>query len=380
MGFNKIDVKKLKSNIKPHDVELILKTLGIPIFSQNNKEWVLYSGDKYIDPLNHKPKLYYYINNGVFISYTTACSYDLISLTQKRLSLLKKPCNFIDAVNFIITTTGLQTDQVQRINKPNIYDWESGLGKFIRFRQTGSALQTYDSSILDQLSPVYPQEWIDEGISIESMEKYQIRYYDRGQCTCIPCFGRDGKLYGIRVRHWLPDEIEHGKYRPLMLLDDMCYKFPTNNLFYGINYNWPEIEKSGKVTIVESEKSVLKADTWFGSGSRVLALYGSQLGMMRRNQLIKMGVKEVTLAIDSDFHEMGDDEYQVFENKVLKLASLFKGYATVYVLYNNLGLEGYKFSPFDFDKDTFNKLWANREVVLFNNDRAKLTKSLQIIS
>ena len=67
-----------------------------------------------------------------------------------------------------------------------------------------------------------------------------------------------------------PDLIEQAKYLPLYLLDGTCYKFNTNNIFYGINYNKPRIEECGEVVVVEAEKSVLKADTFMGEKSNVI--------------------------------------------------------------------------------------------------------------
>ena len=212
---------------------------------------------------------------------------------------------------------------------------------------------------------IYPEDWIKEGISISSMEKYGIKYYPRLQSTVIPCYDKEGNLIGIRCRHWLPEEIENGKYRPLQLLNNTIYKFPTNKVFYGINYNWAEIERTGHVILAEGEKAVLKADSWWHENSNVLALYGSNIGLKRVKELVKMGVNHVTLALDSDFENINDENYKEFENKMIKLAELFRGYCTVDIVYNNINLKNwYKCSPFDADEKTWNKLYENREIII----------------
>lgn len=359
-----INTKRLKAKLNSKDFEKIFKALDIPIYSQGKTYWSLYTGCHHKNPYDGSPKLLYYPDTGAFQCLTQcACTMDIIGLVQRRLNLLGEKSSFVDSVNFILKTTGLELENVQRINKPNVCDWQSGLEKFVRFRMGASALQPYDGAILHQLSEIYPLDWYNEGISFETMAKYQIRYYEPSQCTVIPCFDREGNLVGIRGRFWAPEDIENGKYRPLSLLDGTTYKFPTNDVFFGINWNWANIERTGVVTLVEGEKSVMKADTWFGKDSNVLALYGSNLGIKRRNQLIKMGVKEVNLALDSDFHELGDAEYKSFETKMFNLGRLFNGYARVYVVYNNLGLDGYKCSPFDFDQVTFEKMWKSREEI-----------------
>ena len=341
-----------------------MKALDIPAYTESSSCITYWSGDKNKDSLKGSPKLVFYKDTKIYMGYTASTSYDIISLCQVRLGLLGQPHTFIDAINFIIKTVGLEIGTVKRIDKPNICDW-SGLEKFVRFRSTGSTLEPYDKSILDQLNHSVPQQWLDEGISLDTMLKYQIGYYERSQATTIPCFNRSGELIGIRCRHWRPDEIEQGKYRPLSLLDGTTFKFPTNQVFYGINWNWGEIERTGHVILVEGEKSVLKADTWWGEKNITLARYGGALGLQRRNQLIKLGVNHVTIADDSDFTEIGDNEaYNKFEKKVLSIAKLFKGYAKVDVVYNNIGLQNaYKASPFDFDEATYNLMWENREEV-----------------
>lgn len=360
---NKFNCKAIKARLTIDDHKKIMKALGIPAYTESSSVITYWTGDKNRDSLKGSPKLVFYKDTKIYMGYTSSTSYDIISLCQVRLGLLGQPHTFIDAINFIIQTVGLEIETVQRINAPHICDWQSDLEKFIRFRSTGSTLEPYDKSILDQLDHSVPQQWLDEGISTSTMLKYQIGYYERSQATTIPCFDRSGELIGIRCRHWRPDEIEAGKYRPLSLLDGTTFKFPTNQVFYGINWNWGEIERTGHVILVEGEKSVLKADTWWGEKSNVLALYGSNLGLQRRNQLIKLGVDHVTIALDSDFHEIGDEDYNKFEQKVLAMAKLFKGYAKVDVVYDNIGLDAYKASPFDFDDATYNLLWENREVV-----------------
>lgn len=292
-----------------------------------------------------------------------SCSFDIISLIQKRLKLLSKPCAFHDAVNFIIETTGLEIETVKRINKPNLCDW-SGLEKFVRFRSTGSTLTPYDKTILDQLDHSVPQQWLDEGISADTMVKYQIGYYERQQATTIPCFNQQGELIGIRCRHWNPDEIEQGKYRPLSLLDGTTYKFPTNQVFYGINWNWGEIERTGTAMIVESEKAVMWLDSLYHEQNVALGMYGKNLGMQRRNQLIKLGVNRVIYIPDNDWIGKTKSDFDKWEQDVIKFGNQFKGYASVDVVWDNLGLLKEKENATDNGIDTWNKLFNSKEVLI----------------
>ena len=362
---NQINTKTIKARLKLLDYEKLFKALGIPIYTKGYKYWSLYTACHNRDPYKGSPKLLFYHDTGMFQCLTQcSCSFDIISLTQKRLKLLSKPCAFLDAVNFIIETTGLEIDTVKRINKPNLCDWQSGLEKFVRFRSTGSTLEPYDKSILEQLDHSVPQQWLDEGISLDTMLKYQIGYYERSQATTIPCFNRSGELIGIRCRHWRPDEIEAGKYRPLSLLDGTTYKFSTNQVFYGINWNWGEIERTSTVMIAESEKAVMWLDSLYHEKNVALGMYGKNLGLQRRNQLIKLGVDKVIYIPDNDWIGKTKSDFDRWEQDVIKFGNQFKGYANVEVVWDNLGLLKEKQNATDNGIETWNKLFDNKEVLI----------------
>lgn len=363
MGYN-LNTKALKARLTIEDHKKIMKALDIPAYTETSSVITYWTGDKNRDAMKGSPgKLVFYKDTKVYMGYTAATSYDIIALVQKRLKLLSKPCSFIDAINFIIETTGLEIDTVKRINAPHICDW-SGLEKFIRFRSTGSTLEPYDKSILEQLDHSVPQQWLDEGISLETMVKYQIGYYDRLDATTIPCFAKDGSLIGIRCRHWRPDEIEAGKYRPLSLLDGTTYKFPTNQVFYGINWNWGEIERTGTAMIVESEKAVMWLDSLYHEQNVALGMYGKNLGLQRRNQLIKLGVNRVIYIPDNDWIGKTQSDFDKWEQDIIKFGNQFKGYANVEVVWDNLGLLKEKENATDNGIDTWNKLFDNKEVLI----------------
>ena len=362
----KIDVKKLINQLTLEMYETLFKALEIPMFSKSKDQYILYTGCHNSDALSGSPKLYFYLDTKIFYCYTKCGSaMNIVNLTMKRLALMGGDGGFLNAIDFILNTTGLEKKAISRINpKKNGYDWQKDFGKFIRFRNGISDLPTFDKKILDGLSGSVPQEWIDEGISIESMEKYQIGYYERCNQTTIPCFNRDGQLIGIRVRNWSPELVDGGrKYMPLYLLDGSGYNFPIDNIFYGINLNWPEIERTKTCFIGESEKFVLQLDTWMGRESTALGMFGSNLGLHRRNELLKMGVDRVVYVPDNDFEEYGSEEYKDWEDKIKKFVALFAGYCDVEIVWDTIGgVLGYKENATDRDRETWDLLYENRQI------------------
>lgn len=361
--MGKIDVKKLKKSLSLAHHKQIMQALGIPAYSENKEQIIYFSGDKNKDALKGSPKLYFYKDSQIYFGYTSSRSYDIISLVQTRLSLLKQPCSFLDACQFIIDTTNINPDSINRVKKEgHVYDW-SNLERFIRVRKYGNQLSEYNRNIIDTLPPLYPQAWIDEGISEETMDKYQIRYYERCNQTVIPCFDDEARLVGVRVRNWDKDRVEQAKYMPLVTLDGQCYKFNTNQVFYGINYNKPEIERTGKVIIVESEKAVMKLDTYMGRHNIALGMYGSNLGIQRRNQLLKMGVNTVSYVVDNDFIGQDDEFFEQWREKIRHFIKLWDGFCRVEIVWDNLGLLGPKENATDRTKEVWEQLWENREII-----------------
>ena len=361
--MGKIDVKKLKKSLSLAHHKQIMQALGIPSYSENSTQIVYYTGDKNVDPYKGSPKLYFYKDTSIYVGMTAGRSYDIISLVQTRLALLKQPCSFLDACQFILDTTNINPDSISHVKKEgHVYDW-SNLERFVRVRKYGNQLSEYNRNIIDTLPPLYPQAWIDEGISEETMDKYQIRYYERCNQTVIPCFDDEARLVGVRVRNWDKDRVEQAKYMPLVTLDGQCYKFNTNQVFYGINYNKPEIERTGKVIIVESEKAVMKLDTYMGRHNIALGMYGSNLGIQRRNQLLKMGVNTVSYVVDNDFIGQDDEFFEQWREKIRHFIKLWDGFCRVEIVWDNLGLLGPKENATDRTKEVWEQLWENREII-----------------
>lgn len=361
--MSKIDVKKLKKSLSLAHHKQIMQALGIPAFSENKEQIIYYTGDRNKEALKGSPKLYFYKDSQIYFGYTSARSYDIIALVQTRLNLLGQTCSFLDACNWILEKTGLDPTKITKpLTNSHVYDW-SELERFVRVRKYGNQLPEYNRNIIDTLPPLYPQTWIDEGISEETMTKYQIRYYERCNQTVIPCFDGEARLIGVRVRNWDKDRVEQAKYMPLITLGGQCYKFNTNQVFYGINYNKPEIERTGKVIIVESEKAVMKLDTYMGRHNIALGMYGSNLGIQRRNQLIKMGVNTVSYVVDNDFIGQDDEFFEQWREKIQHFIKLWDGFCRIEIVWDNLGLLGSKENATDRTKEVWEQLWKNREII-----------------
>lgn len=363
---NQIDAKKIKAQLSDDDIINLLDIIGIPLASNKNSEMIFYTGDHNEDAEDGSPKLYYYKETRIFHCYTCGNSYDIISLIEARWQLIgKTDFTFFDILSFILDNSDLEIESIQRVS-PKRYN-EFNIGKLLkRYSKSESVeadieLPQYDNSIARVFCGIYPLEWIEEGISIQTMDKYKIGLYPLKNAITIPTYF-EGNLAGIRARFFGDDEF-FGKYRPLQLLNGEIFKFPTSYVFYGWDENIAAIKASKKVILVEGEKSVLKSDTWYGDKSITLGMFGKILGKLRLKMLLSLGIDEIIIGIDSDFHLDNEVEFTQYINNVRKIVDICKGYCSISVIYNTEYPDAYKFSPFDFSKEQFEKMLVQREVL-----------------
>ena len=301
------------------------------------------------------------------------CSYSLLSLIKQRRELLGLPCSTYQSLKWLCNELGVEfnfKEEVKQVNT-NIYKWQNTLLKYTKNKNKNIELRVYNKKILNYFPKIYHTDWIDYGISEEVLDKYNIGWYNYKQQITIPCYRQNGDLIGIRVRNMNP-EIDI-KYKPLELLDGTEFNFPTNEVFYGENFNRTNIERTRSVILVESEKTVMKFEDWYGEENNIcLGLYGSVLSNSKLRKLLSWGCNTFYIALDSDFTEVtySNDknkltEYEKFEKKVMKIYNKLKPYGKVYVIYNNLGFKDcYKFSITDYEKEQFEQLWKKKEEIM----------------
>lgn len=344
-----LDIATIKSHITEDDVVTIMDSMGIPLASTNSQALVFPSVCHKKDYMNSRPHLWYYINSASFFCYSCHYSGDIISLVGH-----VRKCSFQQSVAYICATLHIEVSELEQ--RDDIDNWKKDLYRWL----PNAELPPYDTSILAAFDRLYPSDWLEYGITGDSMDKFGIGWYGRQACISIPVF-QDGRLIGVRGRYTRPQDTTKGKYRPITMLDGTVLKFSSGLALYGYDQNRSKIEKSRQVLLFESEKSVLKADSW--GIHNALAVFGSNISKRHIDMLLDLGVNDVVLCMDSDYHTIGDDDFKFFVVKMKKLTNKLKPYFNVSIVYNNQGYDGYKFSPVDFTKEQFDVLYDKRAVI-----------------
>ena len=114
--------------------------------------------------------------------------------------------------------------------------------------------KVYDRKILDCLPFIPSIDWLREGITIDTMKRYRIKYYGTEHKIVIPHYDYKNNLIGIRGRTLVREEAElFGKYMPLKIKGIM-YNHPLSYNLYGLNMNLEYIRKAKKIFLFEGKR------------------------------------------------------------------------------------------------------------------------------
>jgi len=345
-----IDIASLKSQLTEDRIIELLDALGAPLMKADSNNLVFPSICHQSDPLAHSAKLWLYLDSMQYKCWSCGFSGDTISLVQH-----VKHLDFNQAITYICSTLNLQVGQIEQ--NEQLDNW-SELRRFLPDAEPEpDKLVTYDPAVLSLFDHLYPQDWLDYGITKDILDKFGVGWYARQACISIPVVF-NGQLVGVRGRYTKEQDVAKGKYRPICTLDGQVFKFPSGACFYGYDQNRAAIEKSRQVVLFESEKSVLKSPQY--GIDNALAVFGSNISKRHIQLLLELGVNEVALGFDSDYHIVGDDEFRFFATKMKKLAAKLRSYFNVSIIYNNQGYDMYKCNMMDISYEQAMKLWESR--------------------
>lgn len=309
------------------------------------------------------PKLYYYKDSKLFRCYTESLTFDIFTLLQKMYALRGQEITITQAVQVCDLDVSELKPQLPGFNCTEELKYLQELNNTYIPDVDNLDIKTYDASVLNTFSFDYMglMPWLKEGLGIEALQKFNIKYNDKNNSIVIPNFDYNGNLIGVRARYFNEEDIKKGKYRPIYW-NGTTYSHPTGRTFYGIYENHKNIEKKRLAIIFEGEKSVLAYDTIYGSDNNVaLATLGQNITKDHIQYLLKMGVRSVILAYDSDYEDY--KQLEEIEQKYIQKAKLLSPYFNVSILMDYDFLLPYKSSPIDGGKDIFEKILKNRRII-----------------
>ena len=361
-----LDLHSLNERLTVDDIKVIMEMLGADYINETDVEikyrTICHHGDKH--------KLYFYKKTMSFYCYSECGRIgSILDLVKK----VKEFDNVYDASEWICKQLGISTFTEglfgnTSIDTVRIEDWN-----FINFLKGKQNKQTkkhefevLDEKILNMFQNFHPSEWVNEGITHEVMDAFEIKYSTIYERITIPHRDQDSNLIGIRGRANSDDAMMFGKYVPLLtgnITGKTCYAHDLGKNLYGLHLNKDCIKRTRKILLVEAEKSVLQCASFFGlENNFAVAICGSNLSKRQIELILELKPLEVIVGLDRQFKELDDEECKQWEKKILeKFIKVLSPYTKVSVLWDTDNLLGYKDAPTDKGKQVFLKLMENRQ-------------------
>lgn len=346
----------LKERLTVEGILSVMDELGAEMVSNDDKEAIF----KTICHGGDSSKLYFYKDNKVFKCYSRCGSMDIITIVQK-----VKDLGVADAISFICNTVGIIDFNMREgfggdSSKDENWDIIKSLIKSKKDISLDRDFEFYDPAILMNFSLMFHPAFLNDGISIETMIKYKIRYDLLNRRIIIPHFHENGGLIGIRCRNLSQEMIDAGcKYVPIKY-KRKTLSAPTGRYLYGLNENKHNIKKIKRVILVEAEKAVMQLDSILENNFSV-AMCGSSLSVVQANLLMEYGVEEVIVAVDKEYEQYGTPKEKLYAQKIKRaIIDKLVGKFNVSIIWDTTNLLEEKESPTDRGKEVFLELYKNR--------------------
>lgn len=220
-------------------------------------------------------------------------------------------------------------------------------------------IHVLDDKLLDDYVPMLHIDWFREGIMPWTRKKFKLAYSYKHRRVVIPMrYWLTGELLGFNQRTTVENYEEFGIKKYFI-----TPTYPKALNLYGLYENYDSIQKAGYVVVAESEKSVLKRDS-FGDGT-VVALSGKSISDEQVRILMGLNV-EIVIGLDKD----------VDISEVRFLCEKFKNARRVSYIYDFMDILGKKDAPMDASNKDYQFLLESR-VVYDRSEQRKYQESLK---
>ena len=272
--FEEIKEKLLE---QPESIEHILSTFGFEKIKRNHRE-LRCAFEEGMNPTAVVIRLQ--DNENLFVKdYERNLSLDFINYLIK-----SKNIPFKDVMNAI----------KRELRLDSIYNYKKQVGLFGGIyskisRSNGDIeVTTYPEEILTQFGKTPNTLWLKDGISLNTQRKWNIGYDVASQRITMPIRTSTGEIMAIKGRlNGTPEEFEP-KY--LYIING-----PMSQTLFGYSENYSSLYEN-EILVVESEKSVLKMDSW--GYHNVVALGSNSLSTTQAKLIMSLNPKRVTFLLD----------------------------------------------------------------------------------
>ena len=302
----------------------------------------------------------------------------MVELVIRAFRQQGKQITWYKALSFIATVTGhaeaFETDPgFKKIERIDDFSWIDNIKNVVNKRKKGVPhLKVIPETYLECFTYIPHELWLNDGVSREAMDRYEIGYFPLSNQITIPHRDLQGSLIGIRGRFLSPEDVESiGKYVPIKL-NGYILSHSLGSVLYGAWVTKDKIKECKKALVVEGEKSCLKAYSMFHDDSYVVATCGSSISLTHQKILLnELGIEEIIYMPDKDYK--GDhDSFAAdswFKKQKKKLAP-FVPYVKTYLMADTDDTWDFKSNALDFnDRDRFIEEYDKKILITMDDIR-----------
>ena len=300
-------------------------------------------------------KLYYYKNTHLFYCYTECGPMSIFTFLKHYYEARNIDYDWYFDIYEVVRSCSISEPLQERFGVEQHDLLRDRYSPIVRTQN----LPVYPEGVLDVFQKCYPAQWLEEGISKEAMDKYNILFSISQNKIIIPHYDVNGNLVGIRGRALDEYEAEtYGKYMPVQI-EQKWYTHRLSLNLYGLNKTKENIKQHGFALIFEGEKSIYKLED-FNFPNCGVAICGSNFNKYQLNLLMhECAPKEICLCLDNE-EKPNEEEYF---NKLYNICKKYNNYATFSFIYDDINLTLKKDSPVDQGEAVFLELLSRRRHV-----------------
>ena len=346
-----MDYAEIISNLDTDSVIHLMTELGADRYDDKGDFVIFPTICHNLESSEASMKLYFYKKNKMFVCYTECGSMSIFKFLRTYYEERQIEYDWYQDIYEVVCNCS-SFKQKEGFIKP-VY---KSLKERYSVVRKEVQLPEYSPNVLDCFIKYYPPEWLNDGISKLTMDKFNISYSISQNKIIIPHYDIDGRLVGIRGRTLNEWEIDNvGKYAPIQV-EGVWYKHPLSMNLYGLNKTFMDVRRNGICYLFESEKSVMQMDS-FNMPNCSAAVCGSNFNKYQLNILMKFCVpSEVVICFDKE-ELPGEEKYF---NKLWNICQKYKQYCNFSFIYDRYGFLGMKDSPTDRGEEVFKKLLEKR--------------------
>ena len=200
-------------------------------------------------------------------------------------------------------------------------------------------LKPISNQILKYYKPYVNDMFLNDGISYETQQEFQIGYDEQSNRITIPIFSEINDLCGVKGRLF-KKELEEWEQKYIYL--EPCAR---SKILFGLNKTYPYIMKHGEIFVGESEKFPLQL--WSMGYYNSIGIGGTKVTNYQIEKLTRLGVN-IIFAFDKGIEK----------KEIEDIANRFVDGINIYYLYDDKNILNNKESPSD-NQGKFEYLYKN---------------------